>query len=90
MKILKKFILTKEEMELLDVMKRLIYVKDNQMVLCLQDKDLKTTKSYLKSNGNSKKFEKILKNYINKVFNEGSNSNFEKNLLQYFDQFYKI
>jgi len=90
MKLLKKFILTKEEMEVLDVMKRLIYVKDNQMVLCLQDKDLKTTKSYLKSNGNSKKFEKILKNYINKVFNEGSNSNFEKNLLQYFDQFYKI
>jgi hypothetical protein len=90
MKLLKKFILSKEETDVLDVMKRLIYVKDNQMILSLKDKDLKTTKSFLKSNANSSKFERILKSYLNKSSNEGNKSNFEKNILQHFDQLYKI
>ena len=86
----KDLILKKDEKEMLDIIKKTIVAKNNDIISIIKDqklnnKDSKTTASVLKVRGSLVFVEEKLRDYLNTLSNKDIKTTFEKNFIELFD-----
>ena len=82
--------LTKEEKELIDILKKIVIVKNNEIFDLIKDqnnKDNMTLKSpvSLKVKASNLSLKEKLKKYFNSIINKENQTTFEHNFKEYFD-----
>jgi hypothetical protein len=86
----KDLILKKDEKEMLDIIKKTIVAKNNDIISIIKDqklnnKDSKTTASVLKVRGSLVFVEEKLRDYLNTLSNKDIKTTFEQNFIELFD-----
>jgi hypothetical protein len=94
LEIIKKLILSKEEKDVVDILKKLIFLKDNSTTEMIKknartDTRTKNLGDNLKIKGSLLSQESKLKNYLISIIQKDNKSVFEKNLLEFVEEKFK-
>ena len=85
----KDLILKKDEKEMLDILKKIIFSKNNDIISIIKDhqSNNKTTADVLKIKGSQVFVEEKLRDYLNSVSNKDIKTTFENNFIELFDYY---